>query len=151
MKKYLTLAALTLSAFLILGVSTGRVFARLTGTNPGTDIWCAGPSGAELCLDVSGNLLPTTSATQTLGSSSLPWASVTATAVVPTDTVSSRLHAPWTTSISSTALISMNTTAGDIFLVRRLGGALWAVCTSTGGVNSVVFSSAPAVPCRESI
>ena len=74
MKKSLSLCLLLLSSLLVLGVSSGRVFARITGTEPGTDISCWGPSGAEVCIDVSGNLLPTTDNDTTLGTSALRWA-----------------------------------------------------------------------------
>lgn len=76
MKKSLKLAGLLLAAVLVLGISQGRVFARITGTEPGTDIWCVGPSGAEVCVDVSGNLLPTTDNDATLGTSSLRFSGI---------------------------------------------------------------------------
>lgn len=63
------------SALLLLAISSGRVSARLTGTEPGTDVWCAGPSGAEICVDVSGNLIPTTNNDATLGTSALAFSS----------------------------------------------------------------------------
>lgn len=74
MKKYLSLAGLILCAALILGISSGRVYARLTGTEPGTDQWCMGVSGAEVCVDASGNLIPTTDNDTTLGTSALRFA-----------------------------------------------------------------------------
>lgn len=59
-------------------VSTGRVsFGRVT-TADSTDVWCVGPSGAEICVDTSGNLVPTTDNDTTLGTSSLKWATVNA-------------------------------------------------------------------------
>jgi hypothetical protein len=54
-------------------------FARLTGTNPtgaSSDAWCVGPSGAEVCVDYQGNVLPTTNNDTTSGTSSLRWADV---------------------------------------------------------------------------
>ena len=45
MKKYLNLAGLLMCAALIVGVYSGRVYARLSGTEPGTDVWCMGVSG----------------------------------------------------------------------------------------------------------
>jgi hypothetical protein len=61
------------SALLILALVTGRVSARLTGTDPGTDVWCVGPSSFEICVDVLGNLIPTTTNIGSLGTSSLKW------------------------------------------------------------------------------
>ena len=74
MKKSLHLVAILCTMTLLLGLGTGRVFARLTGTEPGTDVHCVGVSGAEVCVDVSGNFLPTTDNDTTLGTSSLRWA-----------------------------------------------------------------------------
>lgn len=74
MKKAFNFVGLLLASVLILGISTGRIHARLTGTEPGTDVSCWGVSGAEVCVDVSGNLLPTTDNDTTLGTSSLRWA-----------------------------------------------------------------------------
>ena len=76
MKKYFKLSGLILTAALIVGIGTGRVFARLTGTNPGTDAVCWGISGAEVCVDVSGNLIPTTDGGTTMGTAALRWATV---------------------------------------------------------------------------
>lgn len=74
MKKSLHFALMLLTGLLMLGIGSGRVSARLTGTEPGTDISCWGPSGAEVCIDVSGNLIPTTDNDTTLGTSVLRWA-----------------------------------------------------------------------------
>ncbi len=54
--------------------SAHSVYARLTGTNPtgaSADVACWGPKGKEICVDSSGNIIPTTTATQNLGSASL--------------------------------------------------------------------------------
>lgn len=75
MTKTLRLFGALVCAALILGISSGKVFARLTGSAPASaDVWCVGPSGAEVCVDASGNLLPTTDNDVTLGTSALRWA-----------------------------------------------------------------------------
>lgn len=57
-------------------VVTGRVsFARIT-TADNTDAWCVGISGSEVCVDSSGNFVPTTDNDTTLGTSSLTWAGI---------------------------------------------------------------------------
>ena len=68
MKKCLTgFLALSLSVFL-----AGSSFARLTGDPPSTaDAWCSGASGAEICVDGSGNVIPTTDNDGSLGTTSL--------------------------------------------------------------------------------
>jgi hypothetical protein len=71
MKKSLNFFALISTAVLILGISTGKIYARVTGTNPGTDVACFGPSALEVCVDVSGNILPTTTNIGSLGTSAL--------------------------------------------------------------------------------
>lgn len=75
MTKTLRLFGALVCAALILGISSGKVFARLTGSAPtNADVWCVGPSGAEVCADASGNFLPTTDNDVTLGTSALQWA-----------------------------------------------------------------------------
>lgn len=76
MKKIFKFAAGLLSLGIIVLLATGRMEARLTGTDPGTDIWCNGPSGQEVCLDVDGDFYPTTDNDTTLGASTLRWATI---------------------------------------------------------------------------
>jgi hypothetical protein len=67
---------LAVVSFLIGGVLPVRIYARSTGTNPGQtspDTWCVGRRGFEVCVDRSGNILPTTTDNQTSGTSSLEW------------------------------------------------------------------------------
>lgn len=69
-------AAGLLAIALVIAVGVQKtLFARVT-TAASDDIFCAGPSGAEACLDSSGNWLPTTDNDTTLGTSSLRWATV---------------------------------------------------------------------------
>lgn len=75
MKKTLHFAGMLLCGVLLLGLGSGRIHARVTSQAATTaDVWCAGPSGAEVCVDVSGNLIPTTDNDTTLGTSALRWA-----------------------------------------------------------------------------
>lgn len=76
MNKVFKLFGGLLCAAIIGGILSGRVYARLTGTDPGTDIWCMGPSGAEVCVDVDGDFYPTTDNDTTLGTSTLRWATI---------------------------------------------------------------------------
>lgn len=62
-----------LSALLFILLSSSA-FSRITGTLPSADdIFCVGPSGAEVCVDASGNWIPTTDDNQDLGTSSFKW------------------------------------------------------------------------------
>lgn len=75
MKKGLQLTGLLGALVLALHLGVGPVAARLTSPSASdADIWCAGPEGAEVCVDSSGNLIPTTDNDTTLGTSSLAWA-----------------------------------------------------------------------------
>ncbi len=77
MNKSLKLASLIFCAGLMLAIGSIKANARLTAQPASAaDIWCMGPSGAEVCIDSSGNLIPTTASDTTLGTSSLPWATV---------------------------------------------------------------------------
>ncbi len=67
-------------------LATAMAHARIAATNPtNPDAWCvyggsgqAGSSvtGAETCVDYSGNIVPTVTATQTLGTSLLYWSNI---------------------------------------------------------------------------
>jgi hypothetical protein len=74
-KKILLLGAMLLAVIAF----RGELMARITGTQPtSADIACWGPDGAEVCVDASGNVVPTTDNDTTLGSSTLRWATVNA-------------------------------------------------------------------------
>ena len=73
--------ALNLLALAVCVISLGLLarlsYARLTAQGASdADIWCVGPSGAEVCADYSGNFLPTTDNDTTLGATALRWASI---------------------------------------------------------------------------
>lgn len=66
-----------LLAGLLLAGQINLAQARVTSptqTASNADIACWGPSGAEICVDSSGNLIPTTDNDTTLGTSSLRFA-----------------------------------------------------------------------------
>lgn len=74
MKKRIALLIAALSAVIVF---RGTLLARITGTQPTSpDIFCTGPDGAEVCIDASGNIVPTTSNDASAGSSSLRWSNV---------------------------------------------------------------------------
>jgi hypothetical protein len=59
---------------LAVAVLVPASFARITNQGAtDADIWCVGPDGAEVCVDSSGNLIPTTDDDTDLGTSSLKW------------------------------------------------------------------------------
>lgn len=130
MKKSLHVAAMLCTLTLLLGLGTGRVFARLTGTEPGTDIHCVGPSGAEVCVDVSGNFLPTTDNDTTLGTSALRFATVYAYDLAASDDLT----------VTDDATVSDDlTVTGDSFktmvaTVTVTAGATISVAGACGGV-----------------
>lgn len=58
----------------LLTILASSVLARVTA--PGAtdaDIWCAGPTSFEDCVDKLGNMIPTTDNTHSLGTSALRW------------------------------------------------------------------------------
>lgn len=58
----------------IVALVSATAYARITGTNPtgaSADAFCVGKSGAEVCVDYLGNVVPTTANVQTLGTASL--------------------------------------------------------------------------------
>lgn len=88
MKKSLQLLSLVAVGLIALVILNSKLYARLTGTNPtgaSADVVCFGPKSSEGCFDSSGNIIPTTNNTQTLGTSSLNFSNTyTKTATVGT-------------------------------------------------------------------
>lgn len=70
-KTFKAAAGLALALVLAVGLAIPGS-ARIT-TASSTDVWCVGPSGAEVCVDSSGNLISTTTNDADLGTSSLVW------------------------------------------------------------------------------
>lgn len=93
MKKTLQFLGALVCAILLLGIGTGRIFARITGTQPtDADVVCWGVDGAELCVIANGSLVSTTDNDTTLGTAALRFATVNAVQVTASSmTVSSRL------------------------------------------------------------
>lgn len=140
MKKSWAFLGLVLASVGTFLLSYHLAFARITGTQPSTpDALCAGNTSAESCIDGSGNVVPTTNNTQTLGSSSLRWLtmdvssitaqSVAARAIAPTNTNTSRLHAVVTT---TTSLLNVSVVQGDIYFINTDIGTPYAVCIASG-------------------
>lgn len=79
MKKSLYLLANLLVVAALVGLGSGRLQARQTGTATGTDAGCWGVAGVEICVDSAGNLVPTTTGVGNLGTTSLKFNAVNAT------------------------------------------------------------------------
>lgn len=77
-------------AISLIGIGFEVANARITGTDPGTDILCVGPSGAEMCVDANGSVIPTTDSDADLGTSSLYWSN----AYIDTATIGTTLTMP---------------------------------------------------------
>lgn len=71
MKKITILASLVVAILGIAIINENVSFARLTSNSDSRDVWCVGVSGSELCVDSSGNFIPTTDDVSDLGTSSL--------------------------------------------------------------------------------
>lgn len=152
---------LVLGIFLALVVCTlpSRVRARVVN-NPSSsvpDAWCTNGggsysggnvTGAEDCVDYNGNLLPTTSNTQSLGTSSLVWSTVYATNEVTTGY--NELAIQTTTQLA----LRSDPVGATFYAEERVGGALvtnaFNLCVSTAAapasyVYVAVSTSAAAI------
>lgn len=70
--KKLTIFSAAIFAFLAFALLTEKIsFARITSSAIDRDVWCVGVSGSEVCVDSSGNFIPTTNNAADLGTSSL--------------------------------------------------------------------------------
>lgn len=115
----------------VLGIIAGSVYSRLTGNTQANDIFCVGPAGKEVCLDGSGNLVPTTTNASDLGSSSLYWKDLylNGVAKIGTAQFTSRVAIPTAAAIRGTIVptyvgqMVLNTTTPQI-------------CVSTGNANA---------------
>jgi len=86
--KQMKLAGLVLVAGLVISLLVGQSMARLTGTDPGTDVWCMGIDGAEACVVSDGGLIPTTTNDAALGSASFYWSAIYVYDITAADDVS---------------------------------------------------------------
>lgn len=150
-------------AFMVVLATVHKGHARITGANPvgnQSDTWCVGKSADEVCVDASGNFVPTTTSTATLGTSGLQWQSlwVNGTATLGTASVGTVTSSTVTASlalqlpsVSSTTLKTITfAQAGLVFYVVDSTGAFWSTCVTTGTTTpgQVVESSSTKV-CRQ--
>lgn len=79
-----SISATLVLVLLFSGAANNVANARVTGTNPtgsSADTWCEGPSGAEVCVDYLGDIIPTTNNDAALGTLALQWSSVYANTI----------------------------------------------------------------------
>jgi len=76
MKKITILASLMVTILAFAIINEKITFARLTSNSDSRDAWCVGVSGTEVCVDASGNFIPTTTNSVDLGTSSLKFKNV---------------------------------------------------------------------------
>lgn len=144
MKKYLALAVLLLAA---------PAIARITGTPPAAsspDAFCVGASGAEVCVDASGNLIPTTDDDTDLGTTTLEWKNAYFDGTVTTDalTVDATLSLP-SGSVTTAMLGSQAVTTPKIGLTDQTSQRLLCVTTAkTIGTCQANFDSTAGVSCN---
>lgn len=128
--KKLNFAGLLMAAILFLGISQSQVFARLTGTDPGSDIWCAGPSGAEICVNAAGDVIPTTTNDTDLGTSTLLWNEIHLTAGGLTDSSVA------TGDLADSAVTTPKVSAAAITSAKILDAAVTTDKLGTGAVTT---------------
>lgn len=124
--------ALRLCIALVLALPFNIAEARIIGTNPtgsSSDLWCNGGrisgnttlSSSEICQDSSGNWIPTTTATQDLGTPTLKWRNLV---------------------ISGTTTSGSQTIAGNEAISGSLGvGSLTAPTTSQVALTALTAST----------
>lgn len=105
--KIRSLIAAALAGLFIGSMAGGLANARITGTAPTSpDTFCVGRSAAEVCVDRSGNVMPTTTNNQTSGTSSLRWSQTFA--VLGSFSGNMIVTPPATETIASAATITAN-------------------------------------------
>lgn len=111
--------------------------ARITGTQPtNADAWCAGPSGAEVCVDSSGNVVPTTTDDASSGSSSYRWSNVFTTLL----NVSGA--STLTGALGATTITASTSFRGPIPTVQTVGEGGTVSADACGGVKTITTNGA---------
>jgi hypothetical protein len=116
---------------------TGIAQARITSSADDRDVWCVGTSGAEVCVDKSGNIIPTTDDTEDLGTSSLQFQDGYFDGTVYTDALSNEGAYTGTTGAFTSTL--------DVDGQTTFGAGLGMSTMSASGVLSVPASIATAI------
>lgn len=138
MKKPFHLVCFLLACAIVISISSGRVYARLSGTEPGSDPWCMGVAGKEVCLDATGNLIPTTTNIGDLGTTALRFKDLF---LQGNATVAGTLTVTGATTLSGQIVPLVRTKAQVDVLVPAAAGATiicsdctitYSLCTATG-------------------
>lgn len=115
-------------------------YARITGTQPtNADVWCVGPLNAEMCIDASGNLVPTVTNNQTMGTSGLKFSNIFAAAVNFTASTIDALTVTGTSLFSGAANFVVSLTAQSSATIQ--GAALVNGTLTAGGATNLVGAS----------
>lgn len=152
MKKSWQLLGLVLVALVCLSQVKMSALARVTAQVVNTDIFAVGPSGAEVAIDVDGNLLATTDNDATLGTEALRWAAIYVLDATFGDDVSVAGDLTVTTAIvppltSLQTITAAGTIAGDSCGGVKQIKADAAVTTSTTDTFTSTASMTGLLPC----
>lgn len=150
------IAGLLLGVFIILAIaliSEKISFARVTSSAIDRDVWCVGVSGSELCVDSSGNFIPTTDDVADLGTASLQFQDGYFDGTVYADAISNDGAYAGTTGTFSGQVMLQNVSSTTLrTLTPGAEGALVfcstydTMCVSTGtGVGAWVLNGSTAV------
>jgi hypothetical protein len=123
-----------ISLFLTLTIA-GLAMARVTSSSAQRDIWCVGPSGAEVCVDASGNLISTTDDDTDLGTSSLQWKNGYFDGTVYADVISNDGAYTGTSGAFSTTLSASSTTLTGALYIGGGDGIIKTTVTTTGAMT----------------
>lgn len=133
-KKLFILAAVLAVSAVSIAFLSGKVYARIVG-GPGTDAGCWGASGVEVCIDGSGNLVPTTTGVGSVGTSSLKFLGLNTSGAA---NIGGALTVTGTiTSNGQMALLSQTTTQLAVLVPATTGAFVFnstdvSVCVSSG-------------------
>ena len=149
MKKIFGLSAVLFSILAIAILSNTVTFARITNSSGERDTWCVGVSGAEICVDASGNIVPTTNNAADLGTSSLQFKNGYFDGTVYADAISNDgAYAGTTATFSGQVMLQSVSSTTIATLVPGAAGALvynntrFAVCVGTATTaGSWIFQS----------
>lgn len=121
--KLLLILPLLAVAIGIAGLFQQAGEARITGTNPNgssADAFCVGKKSSEACVDYQGNVIPTTTGTQTLGTASLAWLQSWITTLTATTVTATTGNI---TTVNSTTIVNTGTASSNRLFVGTVSGS----------------------------
>ena len=149
MKKFWQFAGLLAMMTVVVILSNEVAFSRSTGVQPsGGDVFCTGGGTNEVCIDSSGNVLPTTTTGGDLGTAAFPWGAIYSSGSVSLAAGATVSGADFTASgrvVRTKTQVGTQTGFGGIFVSSSIPVTSSYQTLLSSGTNDVMLTSAPQI------